>query len=150
MLTRDIITAYLNAILEGIKQDATAKGQKIPVSSFRIVVTDESGELIGADYFKYLVKGRGPGKFPPPDKMLEAVRRNPQMLDDARAIYENITEKNLAFLIGRKIAREGTDIYKGKKPGIDLQGAIDGPKENFLQQLAYYETLNIATKLRAA
>lgn len=150
MLISEIISQYLNAIVEGIKQDAAAKNQKIPVSSFRVEVNGDSGKLLAADHFKYLVQGRGPGKFPPPDKMLEFVQNNPQVYWDAQRVFANITEQGLAFIIGRKIAREGTDIFTGKKQGINLQGAIEAPKEDFLKRLAYYKTLDIVNRIKAA
>ena len=150
MRTQEIISAYLNAITEAIKEDASAKGQKIPVASFRVEADQVSGRLYAADYFQYLVAGRGPGKFPPPEKMEEYIRKNLHILDSARDIYRNISIKSLAFLIGRKIAKKGTDIYEGKAQGIDMQASIEGPMENFLQMLAYYEALNVFTKIKQA
>ena len=150
MLISEIISQYLNAIVEGIKQDAAAKNQKIPANSFRVEVEDDHGTLTAASHFKYLVQGRGPGKFPPPDKMLEFVQNNPQVYWDAQRVFANITEQGLAFIIGRRIAREGTDIFTGKKQGINLQGAIEAPKEDFLKMLAYYKTLDIVNRIKAA
>jgi hypothetical protein len=150
MLTSEIISHYLNKVTEGIKSDAAAKSQKIPVSSFRVEADSQVGRLFGADYFKYLVTGRGPGKQPPPDKMLKFVQDNPDILAEARQRFKYITEKGLAYLIGRKIGREGTDIFTGKKPGIDLEGAINAPMEDFLKQLAYHEALNIGGQIREA
>lgn len=150
MSTQEIISLYLNAIAEAIKEDASAKGQKIPVASFRVDADQTSGRFYAADYFQYLVSGRGPGKFPPPEKMEEYIRNNLHILDSARDIYKNISIKSLAFLIGRKIAKKGTDIFEGKNPGIDLQGSIEGSMDNFLQMLAYYEALNVFTKIKQA
>lgn len=137
MSTRDIINSYLETIKAGLVNDASAKGQKIPVSSMEIEVNDTEGKLWAAHYFKYLVVGRGPGKAPPPDAMEKFVRDNPDILEEARAVWRSINERSLAFLIGRKIAREGTDIFTGKKPGIDLQGMIDAATPDFLERVAY-------------
>jgi hypothetical protein len=150
MLTSEIISHYLNAVTEGIKQDASSKNQKIPVSSFREEVSEIGGKLYVADYFKYIIQGRGPGKFPPPEKMLEHVQKNPDMLQEARKIFKYITEKGLAYLIGRKIATHGTDVFMGKKPAIDLEAAIEAPMEDFLKMLAYYEALNVFNKIKQA
>lgn len=147
MTTQDIINSYLTRIQEGIKIDAENKGQKIPVSSFEVESTMTEGRLWAAHYFKYLVHGRGPGKQPPVEKMRDFVRANPGMLEDAQAVFKGITENGLAFLIGRKIGREGTDVFKGLKPGVDLQGAIDAADAEFMRQLADYNTSRVLDKI---
>lgn len=57
------------------------------------------------DYYKWVENGRGPGKFPPPDKILEWIRIKPVIPDNRTGKLP--TEQQLAFLIGRKIAEEG-------------------------------------------
>lgn len=150
LTTNQIIEQYLTRVEDGLKKDAAAKGQKIPVKSFRQEVTPKEGKLFAADYFKYLVEGRGPGKFPPPDKMLKFVQENPGMLKEAQTIWKNITAKGLAFLIGRKISRYGTDIFTGRKKGIDLKGAVEAPVEDFLKQVAYHQALSVAGEIKEA
>lgn len=60
------------------------------------------------DYWKYIEEGRGPGKFPPLDKIEEWIRIKPVApYPDARGRVPS--NKQLAFLIGRKIAEEGTE-----------------------------------------
>lgn len=146
MLTSEIIKAYLDKVVDSIKADAVAKGQKIP-QYFRVEVDEEGGRLWAADYFKYLVLGRGPGKFPPPDKMLDFVHKNPDILAEARTRFKNISEKSLAFLIGRKIAKKGTDIFLGKKPGINMLGAMEDNMTVLLQILIRNEAVKITTNL---
>lgn len=150
LTTEQIISQYLDRITRGIKDDASQKNQKIPVKSFRTEVIRFEGKLYAADYFKYLVHGRGPGKQPPPDKMLDFVQANPQILAEAKQRFKYITEKGLAYLIGRKIGRMGTDIFLGRKAGIDLEGAIEAPKEEFLAQVAYHQALNVAGQIKMA
>lgn len=60
------------------------------------------------DYWKYIEEGRGPGKFPPLDKIEEWIRIKPvaPYPDSQGRVPSN---KQLAFLIGRKIAEEGTE-----------------------------------------
>lgn len=99
-------------------------------------------ELSLADYWKWVEYGRNPGKFPPPDKILEWVRVKPVIprpLDNG----ELPSEKSLAFLIGRKIAEKGIaptsilgtaseDVYKDFYDSIcdaittDLEQAVNG------------------------
>lgn len=146
MLTAEIIHTYLDKVVEGLKADAATKNQKIP-QQFRIVAEDESGQLYGADYFKYLVVGRGPGKFPPVDKMRDFVDAHPEMLEDAKKRFKNITRNSLAYLIGRKIATKGTDIYTGKKPGIDMLGVMEANMPDLLRAIVRNEAVKFQTNL---
>lgn len=60
------------------------------------------------DYWIYVENGRGPGKFPPIDKILEWIRVKPVIpYTDSRGRLP--TEESLAFLISRKIAEQGTE-----------------------------------------
>jgi len=61
-----------------------------------------------ADYWYYVENGRGPGKFPPPDAIRNWIEVKPV------EAYPGLngrtpTVEQLAFLIGRKIANEGTE-----------------------------------------
>ena len=70
------------------------------------------------DYWKYIEEGRNPGKFPPTNKILEWIRIKPVIpRPDSRGKLP--TPKQLAFLIGRKIANEG---YEGTH---DIKNAND-------------------------
>lgn len=62
-------------------------------------------------YWYYVENGRGPGKFPPVSKILEWVRIKPVIpYSDSRGRLP--TEEQLAFLISRKIAEQGTEGRK--------------------------------------
>lgn len=143
---RDIIQKYFEKLLASIREDADGKGQKMP--SLRIEADENGGKLIGPHYFKYLVYGRGPGKRPPREAMLDFVRANPEILASAKQRFKYITEKGLAYIIGRKIGAEGTDIYQGKKPGIDLLGAMEEHIDELLRTIARNEALAIRTSLK--
>lgn len=145
METKDALSQYFTKVIEGIKEDAASKGQKIPVSSFRHEETNQSGQFLAADYFKYLVFGREPGKAPPPDAMLKFVESSPET-----AAWKQYEKQSLAYVIGQKIAKEGTDIYSGKKQGIDLLGVMEKNMPDLLKVLAQNEAINIATSLRQA
>lgn len=148
MLTSEAIKKYLDDTVAAIKADAEAKRQSIP-DSFRVEVDENGGRLYVADYFKYLVVGRGPGKAPPPDAMRAFVKKNPRILQDARRTFKNISEQSIAFLIGRKIAREGTDIFTGKKQGVDFLGAMEKNMPVLLQTIARNEAFKIVTLFRS-
>lgn len=148
--TTDILKQFFLNVIEGLRQDAESKGQKFPIDKLRFEADDHSGQLFGPHYVQYLFYGRGPGKAPPPDAMTKFVEGNPEILQRAKQVYKYITSQQLGYLIGRKIAREGTDIYSGKKPGVDLLGTIDKSMPELMQTLAKNEALKIATELRSA
>ncbi len=144
METFEAIEGYLNRVAEGLKRDAEEKQQSIPVSSIRVEVSDDAGQLYTADYMKYLIYGRPPGKQPPPEIMFEWVAKQPEA-----SSWTDNEIKSMAFLVGRKIGRDGTDIWEGKKQGIDLLGVMDREKPLFLEQLGQAGAAEIATTLRS-
>jgi hypothetical protein len=150
MANTDSMTTFFLRTIEGLKNDAAGKGQKIPLSSFRFEVDELGGKFYAAHYFKYLIYGRGPGKAPPPDNMLAWVQANPDALARAKQVFKHITEKRLAYIIGQKIAKQGTDIYTGKKPGVDLVGVMEQSMPKLLEELAKNEVVKIVTDLKQA
>jgi hypothetical protein len=149
MLTnRQIISNYFDQVIEGVRRDSRDKNQKAPINSFRKEVDDEGGRLFGADYFQYVIFGRGPGKQPPPDKMLEFVKKNPQILEAARLRFKYITEKSLAFLIGRKIGREGTRIFRGEKQGIAWERIIKDPLQELYRDILRTSQVEITNLIK--
>lgn len=150
METKDLLSDFFDKIIEDIAEDAKAKNQKIPLSSFQHTEDNTSGRLTAAHYIQYLVFGRAPGKFPPPDAMLDYVQKNPDILVQARAVFKNITEQSLAYLIGKKLALKGSDIYQGKKPGIDFLGVVEKNMPELFKQLARNEAIKFTTELQTA
>jgi hypothetical protein len=150
MATADLMREFFTRVIEGLGQDAANKGQKFPIDKLRFEADEISAAMYGPDYVEYLFYGRGPGKFPPPDKMTAWVEANPDVLDQAKKVFKYITSQQLGYLIGRKIAREGTDIFTGKKPGIDLLGVMDKNMPELLKDLARNEAVKIATELKSA
>lgn len=110
-LRTDLIKKY-NEL--GMK--ASGEWEKQLEAVIEITETNLKATLYGLDYTEYLVKGRTPGKFPP----MEAIRK---WIDDKGITpYDNITKDQLAFLIARKISREGTEYFK--QGGTDLIDAV--------------------------
>lgn len=58
-------------------------------------------------YWKWVEKGRKPGKMPPIDAILQWVKVKPIIPRENNGVIP--TEKQLAYLIARKIGRDGTD-----------------------------------------
>lgn len=89
----------------------------------KTVTTSESGTVVsakieGAPYTRQLQFGRKPGKFPP----LAAIE---QWIND-KGIVPEIPIRSLAYLIARKIAKEGTKYFK--QGGTDLVDSVVTPQ----------------------
>ena len=84
-------------------------------------------ELHLKDYYKYVEEGRAPGKFPPPEAILEWIRIKPVVPDERTGKLP--TEEQLAFLIGRKIAEQGIE------PGYQLRDAMRDNKKTFEERI---------------
>lgn len=81
-----------------------------------------------ASYWRFVEYGRKPGKYPPPDKILEWVRIKP-LLPRPMKNGKLPTEKQLAFLIGRKIAEEGIDA------GNQLQDSVEAINHTYMLKI---------------
>ena len=93
--------------------DAGIEVIQLSPSEFSIVASNV------VDYGEFIEEGRAPGRFPPPDKILAWVQRN-LLLAGAEA-------RSAAFLIGRKIARQGIPATHVIRNAFDTvgQAAID-------------------------
>lgn len=104
-----------------------------------------------ADYWQYLENGRGPGKFPPVDKIKEWIEVkpvNPTPLSNGKTP----SVEQLSFLISRKIANEGTEGKPFFEPAKEqtirefedkINQAIDEDVSNFILELVEKEMRNI-------
>lgn len=98
------------------------------------------------DYWIYVENGRKAGKFPPIDKILEWIRIKPVIpYTDSRGRLP--TEEQLAFLIARKIAEQGTEGRKVLFETVDelnryylpkLQQALDRDFARFESEIDTY------------
>ena len=85
------------------------------------------------DYWPYVEKGRGAGRFPPVDKIREWIQVKPiQAIPDVNGRIPSVEQ--LTFLIGRKIAEEGTEAKPFFEPAkqeaikkfeLEIELAID-------------------------
>ena len=114
----DFIKTYKSLL---IRDDKKASGNLIsslkPVS-IQFKNNKFEANISIASYWKYVEYGRKPGKMPPVSKILEWVRVKPD-LPRPRNNAKPPTDAQLAFLIARKIGRDGI------KPGNQLEEAIN-------------------------
>lgn len=94
------------------------------------------------DYWKFVENGTKP-HFPPPDKILTWIQIKP-IIPRPDALGRTPTENQLAYLIGRKIAREGTegthDLEKTKDAIIPfyrerIAQALGHDMENYIRKV---------------
>ena len=110
-----ILDEYAQRAKELYKRKLTDKGIN---ASYKLLNSVETTVKRGDDtftvvinlepYWYYVENGRKAGRFPPIDKILEWVRVKPVIpYTDSRGRLP--TEEQLAFLIARKIAEQGTE-----------------------------------------
>jgi hypothetical protein len=138
---KEAIEKFLNAV----RDDMASQNAKVP--EMRVEATQIEGKLFAPDWFQYMIYGRGPGKQPPPDKLIAWVNRNPSMLADARNKWKYITSSGLAYLIGRKIGQSGTRIWRGEAKGVDFLGAIERNLPELKKDFTKEQSENIKTSL---
>ena len=112
---KETLNAYGEALEEAYRQEIVDKSAFASGGLFDSVkaIIDYDGKSYEAslsmeEYWKWVEDGRGPGKFPPLDKIEEWIRIKPiAPYPDSRGKVPS--NEQLAFLIGRKIANEGTE-----------------------------------------
>ena len=101
------------------------------LNSIRFDVVNGVLRVYALDYIYYLEKGRAGGKAPPRDAIVKWIQD--------KGIQSTLPVNSLAYLIQRKIAKEGTLIYQ--QGGSDLvsgiinQGLIDGLKSDLFNAI---------------
>lgn len=113
MLYDELTRKHLNRLAGKIKS-------RMPVNTGDAANSLEikDNALYGNDYIYFLDQGRSPGKFPPVQNIQEWVRSQLGISDEKEV-------KQVAFLVGRKIANEGTDIFRNKSKGIRLGELVE-------------------------
>ena len=145
-MTEEIIREFLEAVRDDsltAQRELGLKASGKSGDSLRIQADEKRGALFGSPAIRFQVKGRGPGKFPPPQTIQD-------WIEDKPIPVVGITVESLAYLIGRKIARQGTDIYLGRRPGLDLQEIIGKNMRPFVERLAREITVETFEQIKAA
>lgn len=124
-------------VMNPIKEDLSSKGidnSKQASNGLRIEIKDTRVILWGVDYLEFLNTGRGPGKFPPVSEIKAWVESKPVPIS--------------AYLVGRKIAREGTAIFKDRSKGIQLENKVINLRQELKKQVPYFAKERVLNKLR--
>lgn len=109
-----VLNEFADAFIQNARDNLQANGTNASYNLYdsfeKIIEIGEdsfSVKISLEDYWKYVEEGRGPGKFPPPDKIRNWIEVKPVNLSPL-SNGKTPTVEQAAFLIGRKIAQEGT------------------------------------------
>lgn len=105
---KGILNEELEALQQRLIENHIRAGQRASgrtISSLRVSVDDDHGVLFGRQAFGTLETGRGPGKVP---KGFYKIIQ--QWVTDKNIQVEK--PKSFAYLVARKIANEGTELYR--------------------------------------
>lgn len=131
---------------EGYIADQKAKGINASGKSARSLtpeVNSTGGQILGSHYFAYQKIGRRPGGFPPIESIMQWIK------DKGGFTYEGVYGlKGLAFAIARKIAKKGTDIHLGKRPGLSIEDKILDARKELALNLLKIEKERMTENLR--
>lgn len=118
LLVNEILHKWGEALTAKLKEDIKSK----PITKFGAVnasgklydsvsyEVDERGlRILAFDYAYFIEFGRGPTRTNGTGELRPKIR---QWIDDKGIVPDGITKDSLAFLITRKIHREGTEIFK--------------------------------------
>ena len=97
-------------------------------------------QSVGADYIEILNTGRAPGKFPP----VQAIREWVQ----SKLGVSEAEANSVAYLVGRKIANEGTAIFKDKKKGLQIEDKVINLRVKLKEEIPKYAKADVLNTLR--
>jgi hypothetical protein len=118
----EVLQAELNILKDELIAEYDALGMRASgqwADSLEVQTSEMRGTLLGLDYTRQLQFGRDAGRFPP-------INLIEKWIEDKGINYTGITLSSLAFLIARKISREGWD--RNGFGGVDLIGRIVKPE----------------------
>lgn len=116
---KEITNLFAAAIKDKLEENGSNATHQLSNSIKDIVKFDGKYLTVSIqleDYYKYVENGRKVGKFPPVEKIKEWIKVKPVIPRGKNGKVPN--ENQLSYLIGRKIAREGTRANPFLEPTI--------------------------------
>lgn len=109
---------FIELARENLDNNGTNASRTLYQSFEKIIEIGEdsfSVKISLADYWSYVENGRGPGKYPPRDKIREWIEMKPVPIEPGMN-GKTPSVESVAFLISRKIATEGTEAQPFFEP----------------------------------
>lgn len=141
ILSEEMDLIRLDLIQKHIDLGMKASGQW--VDTIEAITVRLSGSIWAQHYTEQLVDGRRPGKFPP----ISAIEQ--WIIDKGiKPIDEKISTSSLAFLIARKISREGTEYFK--QGGTDLVEAVITPEriQRIINRVSTFQIQSFTSEIK--
>lgn len=129
--TEEILKDAGNVFVKRLQEQFDAKGLNDTGQARNSLSSSVSGKTLKIDGLLrtvVLVTGRVPGKFPPMEPIRAWVRR--------KLVVAEEEVESVAFLIARKIARSGTDIFTDRAKGLQIQLIIDELNEELFKDIS--------------
>lgn len=123
----ELTQKHLENLKKNIQQAMSSKGLDNSGQASQSLEVD-GNKLLGANYIYYLDQGRRPGKFPP-------IRSIQDWILNKLGLDAYGKDKGIAYLVGRKISNEGTDIFKNRAKGIQLDELVDDMLNELYKEL---------------
>ena len=128
------ITAFLIRVAKDMIREQSAQGIRNTGRSARSVqIFPDRIEAIGYWTFLFSGQGTGPGKFPNFGRLLRWVKA--RAFRWKRPSGKIMSPESMAFLAGRKIQQEGTEIFKRPQEGVNLDQIIDRHDDQLTEDL---------------
>lgn len=146
MSSKQILSKEFESLKDDLIKAYDAKGMRASgnfANSLEVVVNDYSATLYGADYSQQLETGRSAGGFPPRNAI-------EQWIEDkgiASRLNGEITKSQLAYLIARKIARQGWN--REGYGGVELISEVVTDKriQKIIDEVGEYYAVTISTDI---
>lgn len=134
MTTKDILQEEFDLISVDLKAQYIALGMRASgkwADALEVLASTSSATILGLDYTEQLVNGRPSGKQPPVADILNWIIEK-----GIKPLNDRMRYSTLAFLIARKIGREGTKYFQ--QGGTDLVSSVITPEriQNILDRVA--------------
>lgn len=117
-IVQDVAVTYKEKLINNNKSSSGTLIKSIKAEPAKLQGNLYTGSLSLAEHWKYVEYGRKPGKFPPINNLITWVQEK-NLLPRPTTLSEANKIKSLAYLIGRKIAKDGI------QPGGYLGSSLD-------------------------
>ena len=146
MTTKEVLNIEFESLKKDIIELYDSKGMRASggfADSLEVITDKNTSKLKGNNYAEQLEYGRKKGKFPP----IEDIRQWIKDKGIINNIKGNITISSLAFLIARKISKQGWK--RQRHGGVDLISSIVTEKrmQSIINKVGVELTLTLVNRL---